>query len=78
MKKVFAYLSIMFFLLAFVQQGAFAQKAASAESATETVAASATEESQTESAVAAEAQTELLPKVNHSTKCLKQNTLKVV
>lgn len=58
MKKVFAYLSIMFFLLAFVQQGAFAQKAASAESATETVAASATEESQTESAVAAEAQTE--------------------
>ncbi len=49
MKKVCAYLSIMFFLLAFVSNGAFAQDAkAATESATETVAtATETEESAT-------------------------------
>ena len=48
MKKVFAYLSIMFFLLAFVSNGAFAQKAEpAAESATESVVATATEETAT-------------------------------
>ncbi|MBR1626615.1 MAG: MotA/TolQ/ExbB proton channel family protein [Bacteroidales bacterium] len=55
MKKVCAYLSIMFFLLAFVSNGAFAQDAkAAAETATETVAETVSE-SATNDAVATEA-----------------------
>lgn len=53
MKKVFAYLSIMFFLLAFVSGEAFAQKDvadATVETATETAVASATEETDTQAA----------------------------
>ena len=56
MKKVCAYLSIMFFLLTFVSNGAFAQKAdAATETATETEAtATVTEQTQTESEATAE------------------------
>lgn len=49
MKKVFAYMSIMFFLLAFVSNGAFAQgkDAKTTESATETAVSTPTEETET-------------------------------
>jgi biopolymer transport protein ExbB len=57
MKKVCAYLSIMFFLLTFVSSGAFAQDAkATAETTTESVATeSVSEQTQTTEATATEA-----------------------